>query len=249
MDKYFFEAFEGMGRLAPGSEASTRKAMALFPRDDGKLEVLDIGCGNGIQTLLLAEEFPGASITAIDIHGPFIESLNRRAREAGLSGRVRGKVLSMLDMAFEAESFDLLWAEGSIYVAGFEKALRDWKRYLKPGGHLICSEVVWLTDTPSPESRAFWKEEYPQIGTVAEKTKQIEQAGYEVLGSFLMPREDWRAFYGALGENLEKMRKKYGSRKEALQVIEMMKREIDMYEAHSDEYGYAFFAMRKKNGS
>lgn len=49
-------------------------------------------------------------------------------------------------MDFVPESFDLIWAEGYIYIIGFKKGLQDWKKFLKPGGYLICSEISWFKD-------------------------------------------------------------------------------------------------------
>lgn len=33
--------------------------------------------------------------------------------------------MSMFEMDFEPESFDLIWSEGSIYIAGFQTGLKD----------------------------------------------------------------------------------------------------------------------------
>ena len=41
--------------------------------------------------------------------------------------------MSMFEMSFDDETFDLIWAEGSIYIAGFVRGIRDWKRLLKKG--------------------------------------------------------------------------------------------------------------------
>ena len=143
MEKYFYEAFEGMKRFGPGSDESTMRAAEMFPAKK-KPKILDIGCGIGTHTFAVAEKFPDADITAIDIYEPHIEKLNSLASKYGLSDRVRGIVMSMFEMTFENESFDLIWSEGAAYIAGFSNAIKDWKRLLKPGGYIICSEISWL---------------------------------------------------------------------------------------------------------
>ena len=105
--------------MAPGSETSTQKAADLLNRRREPLEILDIGCGNGVHTMLLARLFPNAVITAIDNHKPFIDSLNQSAAEQGLTQRVKGQVADMYNMPFDPESFDLIWSEGAIYINGF----------------------------------------------------------------------------------------------------------------------------------
>jgi len=64
-------------------------------------------------------------IIGIDIHQPSLDSLYRKIEDAGLSDRVAALNCSMLDMDFPDESFDIIWAEGSIWVVGFERGLKE----------------------------------------------------------------------------------------------------------------------------
>ncbi|MCR3955678.1 MAG: class I SAM-dependent methyltransferase [Gudongella sp.] len=244
MENYFFEAFEGLDRLAPGSQASTLKAISMYEGPREALSILDIGCGNGIHTMLLAREFPKAKIIAIDNHQKFIENLNKAMTSHGLSERVTGRCISMFDMDFDEKSFDLIWSEGAIYIAGFERGLNEWKKLLKDDGYLICSEVSWLVNSPSEEISAFWGEEYPQIDTIENKIKQIEAAGYNYEGHFITPRSDWTDnYYNPLQDNLDKMIEKYSDNDMAKQVIAMLQREIDLYHKYGNEYSYVFYVM------
>jgi len=36
----------------------------------------------------------------------------------------------ILNMDFPDESFDIIWAEGSTFIIGFERALREWRRLI-----------------------------------------------------------------------------------------------------------------------
>ncbi len=250
MGKYLYEAFEQLERLSPGSNETSRKAMSLFQGEgegEGEgIDILDVGCGKGADTFLLADVFPSARITAIDIHESYIENINRRATREKLSERVSGRCLSMAGMPFEKESFELIWAQGSIYVIGFREGLRQWKKHLKSGGYLICSEVVWLVEEPSKESLEFWEAEYPGIDTIDNKIKQIREEGYLYENSFIVPKHDWdENFYRLLRKNIWGMKIKYRGNEEALKTIGMMEKEADFYDFHSDEYGYAFFSMKK----
>lgn len=246
MEKYFFEAFNGLDRLAPGSKASTLKAISMFNSSKEHIKILDIGCGNGIHTMLLAQEFPNSTIIAIDNHMPFIDNLNNTVQKYRLSNRVIGKCISMFEMPFEDNSFDLIWSEGSIYIVGFEKGLQDWKRFLKDNGYLICSEVSWITNTPSEEIYSFWNEEYPQIDTIENKINQIKSAGYSYQSHFVMPITDWtQNYYNPLQYNLSRMIKKYNDNEIAKQVINMLQKEINLYQKYCNEYSYVFYVMSK----
>ena len=83
MEKYFYEAFNGMKRFGPGSDESTLRAIKMFPANTSRLKILDIGCGIGTHTLILAKHFPEADIIAIDNHAPHIEKLNEAAAKRG----------------------------------------------------------------------------------------------------------------------------------------------------------------------
>jgi trans-aconitate methyltransferase len=68
--RLFFELFDGLPRQRPGDEGSTLRALALVPRVEPGMRVLDLGCGTGSQTRVLARH-TGARIVAIDAHAPF----------------------------------------------------------------------------------------------------------------------------------------------------------------------------------
>ena len=51
---------------------------------------------------------------------------------------------------------DLIWAEGSIYVMGIERALAMWRPWLRPAGCVAFSDFAWWTDVPSEEPSRFW---------------------------------------------------------------------------------------------
>ena len=239
----FFEAFAGMGRLGPGSQASTLRAVEMVGRRGDALRILDVGCGNGVQTLLLTEAWPRATVTAVDNHQPFLDTLTREAVRRGYADRLNTVCVSMDALDFSDGSFDLIWSEGAIYIIGFERGIREWTRLLAPGGVLVCSEVCWLVDVPSPEVVAFWQAEYPEIAPLPVQLAQIEAAGYRHHDHFVLPAADWHAYYNPLAANLERLRAKYCAEPTAIEVIKTLQHEIDLFRAHETEYSYAFFVM------
>jgi SAM-dependent methyltransferase len=54
----------------------------------GGATVADVGCGHGASTVLMAEAFPESSFLGIDYHAGSIDTARRRARDAGVAGRV-----------------------------------------------------------------------------------------------------------------------------------------------------------------
>ncbi len=118
----------------------TRKAFQMLPELD-KPHVLDIGCGSGVPTIELAMLSNG-QIIGLDIQQSLLDKLKRKIEELGFSNRVRTVKCSMFEIDFPDESFDVIWAEGSISIIGFENGLKIWRRFLKPNGFLVVHDDI-----------------------------------------------------------------------------------------------------------
>lgn len=138
-----YDIFAGMPRGGPGSNASTRRAWALLAEAPEAPRVLDVGCGPGMATLEVAR-LSGGMVTGLDNHQPFLDALAAKAAAAGLQDRVTAVNGSMDALPFPPASFDVIWAEGSLFVIGFARALAYLRAFLKPGGYLAASEMTWL---------------------------------------------------------------------------------------------------------
>jgi ubiquinone/menaquinone biosynthesis C-methylase UbiE len=99
--------FEELPRQGPGLDESTVRACSCIPSSFKVRKILDIGCGSGMQPLILAKYFPDSQITAIDIHQPFLDELRTRAKSAGLDERILTYQASMDKLPFEEKSFDI----------------------------------------------------------------------------------------------------------------------------------------------
>ena len=244
---FIFTMHEGLPRQGPGSNACTRKAFSMLTGLPARPEILDIGCGSGMQTVELARTCRDCRITAVDVHQPYLDHLARSAAAAGVGDRIATVRTSMDDLPFDDTSFDVLWAEGSIFVIGFSEGLASWKRLLRPGGYLCLTEAAWFTDTPSPEAAAFWNDCYPAIKTVAANRAIAEDAGYEVVATFPLPKSAWwENYYVPVLKRIEDLRPKVAGNPEAEAQIEFAERESAVYREHAAEYGYEFFILRKK---
>ena len=240
--------FFGLPRQGPGSDACTEKMFRLLPGLPPAPKILDIGCGSGKQTLVLARLAPDAQVTAVDIFQAVLDTLDARAKKAGVADRIKTVRASMDALPFPPGSFDLIWAEGSIFVIGIEKGLAAWKNFLRPGGYLAFTESCWFTDTPSEESRAFWGECYPAIKTVKDTRALIERAGYTVCADFPLPASAWwDEYYTPMLARLPKAREECRDRPGAVEFFSFIEREIETHRRHPEEYGYQFFLIRPKN--
>ena len=240
----FFELFSGLPRQGPGDAVSTLRALSLVPDVGPETRILDVGCGTGLQTRVLARNSP-ASIVAVDNHPPFVDFLDQEARRIGFADRLEARVADMQSLKFADASFDLIWCEGAIYIAGVEAALHDWRRLLKRGGHVAFSEVFWTKPDPPAECLSFWEQEYPAIRDVPALLKAIDGCGYETVGHFMLPRSAWwDDYYGPLEQNVTAFRARHRGQPEAQELADCTQREIDIWKAYSDYYSYGFFVAR-----
>ncbi len=232
--------YEDTPRQGPGSVATTRRALRSLPDDLVVERVLDLGCGTGGSTLVLAEE-TGAHVTAIDVHAPYLDTLRAEAAARGLADRVTARVGDMGDAAALGDGWDLLWAEGSAYSIGFGDALRTWRPLLRPGGCLVVTELVWFVDAPTDPARAFFAEEYPDMTGEAARVALAESAGYAVLDTFRLPADDWRAYYAGLEAPLRDAVARHGDHP----VYAATRREREVFESCGDAYGYLCLVLRR----
>ena len=245
MTALFFEMFTGLPRQGPGDAASTLRALSLVPDVGPQTRVLNPGCGTGLEARLIAQQAP-VRIVAIDNHPPYVEEFNREARALGIADRIDARVGDMHRLDFPSGSFDVLWCEGAIYVVGFETGLREWRRLLVPGGHVVLTEVCWRQPDPPPECAAFWAQEYPAINDVAARLRVIRECGYEPLAHLpLPPSAWWDDYYRPLQQKILQFRVRHEGDTDAQQLADSVQREIDVWQQYSDCYGYDFFVMRR----
>jgi SAM-dependent methyltransferase len=234
-----FELFENTPRQGPGSVETTRRALRLLPHSLRIERVLDLGCGTGGSTVVLAED-TGAHVTAVDIHPPFLATLRARAEQRGLAGRITTVAADMANAISLGEGFDLIWAEGSAYSIGFENALRRWRPLLRPAGCLVVTELVWFVAEPAERARAFFADEYPDMRDEATRIAQARSARYVLLGSFRLPAADWHTYYAGLEAPLRDATARRGE----LGIYATTRLEQAIYETCGDDYGSLCLVMQ-----
>jgi SAM-dependent methyltransferase len=235
-------------RQGPGSEYETALALELARLDNkAPLSVADIGCGTGAATLVLASKLPNARITAVDLFPEFLETLRGRANSAGCSDRIVTLTESMESLPFAEGSFDLIWSEGAIYNMGFRKGLDAWLPFLKPGGVLAISEITWLRPDPPEEIFKFWDSEYPEIASATAKIATLESAGYDLLGYFALPSRSWiDNYYEPIEHRVHGYLERHANGPEAIQIVEMERREAELYRRYQKWFSYGFYIARKR---
>ncbi|SRR6266487_189924 len=115
-----------------------RGLLALVPR---RGRILDLGCGEGRDSVYFAEQ--GFAVTGVDASAAGLEKADKLAAERGV--KVKWLCRSMLDLPV-AGRFDLVYSCGSIHHVpkeGRSRLFRRLKKLTKPGGvhaHIVFTD-------------------------------------------------------------------------------------------------------------
>lgn len=232
-------------RQGPGSPDVTRRAMVLAGLDGSRpLEIADIGCGTGAASLELARMLD-ARITAVDFLPSFLDVLRQRAQAQGL-GRIITLEASMDALPFTDASFDVIWSEGAVYNMGFEAGIAAWKRFFKPGGKLVLSEITWTTAARPQTITDYWTAQYPEIDTASAKLAVLERHGYRPEGYFLLPFCCWQEhYYGPLRERFPAFLDRHGHSPQAAAIVAAEEEEMALYQRYGQFYSYGMYVAAK----
>ena len=240
-----YEYFSSVERQGPGSPEITLKALSFIDNLNENSQIADIGCGTGGQTMTLAQNAPG-KITGVELWQDFVNQFNRNAKNKNLQDRVKGIVGNMEKLPFGEEEFDLIWSEGAIYNIGFERGLREWRKFLKTGGYIAVSEASWFTDERPAEIQKFWQNAYPEIDSIPNKVAQMQKAGYVPVATFILPETCWTDnFYTPLIPVQEAFLKKYAGNKAVKDFVALERYESGLYHKYKAYYGYVFYIGKK----
>lgn len=228
MTAAFFTLHRDLPREAPGDRASLAWALDCAGTP-ARARILDAGCGPGADLALLAQLRPGADLTGMDLHLPFIDRL--RAGQPGVRA-VAG------DMLAPEGLFDLIWSAGAAYGPGVAAALAAWSPHLVPGGAVAFTDCLWRTARPSAPARAFWGRDYPGMCDLPAHLARVEGAGWRVKGARWLGEAAWAAYYGPLGQRIATLRPAAATDAALADVLDAAQAEIDLWRQHGSDYGY-----------
>lgn len=241
----FYEIFANLPRQGPCGDDYTLRALQMIPHRERIRDILDMACGCGAPTLVLAKN-TSANVVALDNYPPFLDKLKKRAEQEGFGGRIRTVIGDMAKPEFPPESFDLIWSEGAIACVGFEQGFTIWLPLLRNAGCVAVTDLCWFTGNPPQEIYDYLTGFYPGMMSVAESLKAVERAGYRMLEHFSLPKESWTTQYFApLEAEIARQRPLHANDAHATELLNSLQGEVEMYRKYSDHYGYAFVIAQK----
>jgi len=129
----------------------------------------------------------------------------------------------MFYMNFPDETFDIIWSEGSISVLGFQKGLKEWRRFIKPHGFLVVHEG---------------------INKVPGKPDQvITQYGYDFIGQFILSADTWwTEYYAPMEKPTREPGNKYTGNPGTLTSLDQEQRETCNFKKYYGKKKYGIYA-------
>ena len=117
--------------------------------DGKKLKILDVGCGSGFFSILLAKE--GHQVVGTDLTPEMVVNAKKLAKEEQVEPTFL--VMDAEKLEFEDASFDMVISRNLTWTLPHaEEAYQEWKRVLKPGGILLNFDANYGNDDCSDTS-------------------------------------------------------------------------------------------------
>jgi ubiquinone/menaquinone biosynthesis C-methylase UbiE len=180
MRRFFDRSAPGWdGRTGAGSvEHLAPLAAALLYVKPAPERALDVGTGTGAGALLVAREFPQASVRGVDISEEMIRAAKSKV---GLdpSGRVAFRVVDAAGLPYDDDSFDL------VTHLNMPPFIAEVARVLRPGGQVVVASS-WGDRTPfyTPKAVLDWG--------FAKRDIEPAAAGEAVSGTYWVGRKPRR---------------------------------------------------------
>lgn len=143
--------------LSLGTDILWRKKVGRMVSDWKPATILDVATGTGDLALEIQRRCPGAQVTGSD----FCPEMLAYAADDGVKETV---VADAMNMPFDDDSYDVLTvAFGLRNMASWPDALKEMRRVLKPGGHLLVLDFSLPTGILRGPYRFYLNKVLPKI--------------------------------------------------------------------------------------
>lgn len=159
---YQFEWLEGKSVEASFLKERSRMRLEGFPSLlDRHLRTtpgrfLEVGCGQGVRTAIIAEKYPTTDVVGIDRSIELLESAKSEQSRPNL----QFEYADLYQLPYAENCFDAVYARlVFMHLTDPFKALQELQRVLKPGGKLLIEDAdrdCMFFEPEPPTFRSFW---------------------------------------------------------------------------------------------
>lgn len=119
--------------------AASRELAELI--DLNGLKVLDVGCGLGGPSRMLADEF-NCAVTGIDLSNEYVKTARGLSKLVKLDHKTNFVVGNAVNLPFDDTSFDVVWTQHvQMNIKDKKKFYSEIKRVLKPSGFFLYYDI------------------------------------------------------------------------------------------------------------
>lgn len=130
----------------------------VVPKLEAGATVVDVGCGHGASTVIMAQAYPESRFFGFDYHAPSIETAKQRAVEGGVADRVT--FAQATAKSYDGHDYDMICFFDCLHDMGDPVgAARHALQALKPDGTVMLVEPFagdQLEDNINPLGRLFY---------------------------------------------------------------------------------------------
>ncbi|MFW9993795.1 MAG: class I SAM-dependent methyltransferase [Candidatus Odinarchaeota archaeon] len=165
----------------------------------GDSYVLDVGCGVGQTACYLARK-TGCRVAGIDITEAMVIRAKERVVKGKFEDRVEIKQADAVTLPYGDNIFDAVITESVIvFINDKQGALDEFKRVLKPGGHIGLNETMLVAPSP-PEDviKALTDSEFfvAEVLTPERAEELLKNAGFQKIEGFTHKIGIWGELVG-----------------------------------------------------
>ncbi len=141
MEKLF-----GEGILSPGGAVEVHEMLGGI--EVAGHDVLDLGCGIGGATLMLARDYGAGHVTGVDVEADSIARTAAKVAAAGLADRVTLMEVTPGPLPLSDARFDLVFCKDvACHMADKAPFFAEAFRVLRPGGQFLCTDFLGDPDS------------------------------------------------------------------------------------------------------
>ena len=143
--------------LSMGTDILWRARVVEMVAEWKPANLLDIATGTGDLALALKKAFPEMEVLGTDFCRPMLDVAVRRGLQNVLEADAMN--LPLADASYDAATV----AFGLRNMADYEQALREWRRILRPGGHLLVLDFSMPENILAGPYRLYLHHVLPRI--------------------------------------------------------------------------------------
>jgi len=162
-------------------EVGSRTPDTEYRIPNTKYQILDVGCGVGGSSRLLAKLFD-AEVLGLTLSPVQVESARKYTQQAGLQDRVQFRVQDMMTLTEADGQFDLIWSmESAEHISDKKGLLEMFYKLLKPGGKFLI--ITWCHRNTPPVLNVKEEKLLQQVCDLYHLPPWISISDYETLAT------------------------------------------------------------------